>query len=353
MGPNDWAWRFLRLKRGYRQAYQNARLAQAENLKSRTGAWPDKGSYEHRTIYVNENDCRRLFGLSTWLDPDLHGLPKLEDGQSWFAPLQSVAVHPESISGVVYSDGVFGYRPWDKPRVSPIRLEEPRSPGVWFAIDCSVPPDAQFLSVEFIVNQYGTRLRQEDLNPRDFFLIKEAVVLPLVGDRLFKEEDFQHTWGATDQLTKKADAWRLIRVDTIHTPDKNIKECHRQLKDEHAKLIKSGKAMPNHQRFRIQLDGDETGVGMDGNALKAYVILAECHLAGITDSKEIVRLLANQGAGSKIPEEPASKGRKREWIDDIEERAVLFDAHVERAKSFVRDGYKWLIYAQKPSSLES
>ena len=111
--------------------------------------------------------------------------------------------------------------------------------------------------------------------------------------------------------------------------------------------------MPNHQRFRIQLDGDETGVGMDGNALKAYVILAECHLAGITDSKEIVRLLANQGAGSKIPEEPASKGRKREWIDDIEERAVLFDAHVERAKSFVRDGYKWLIYAQKPSSLES
>ena len=97
----------------------------------------------------------------------------------------------------------------------------------------------------------------------------------------------------------------------------------------------------------MELEGTREGVGKDGNVLKAYVIVAECHLATITNSMDIVEVLAEKGAGSQV----YSKN-KYNWLDDKSVRAVLFDGHAKKAKAYVLEGYKWLIHSQNAPKIE-
>lgn len=112
--------------------------------------------------------------------------------------------------------------------------------------------------------------------------------------------------------------WRLVKLSLVGPTGQDLKKCRTLLQQEHQALVQGRLAKkPFQERFRPNLDGTSEGVGMDGNALKAYVIIAECHLAGITKSEDIISVLAEKSAGSETSPEPS---KRFDWLGDREER---------------------------------
>ena len=179
MTPEDWAWHFLRLNQDYRDAYSAALEKQTANPQSRTGMSRFRREYLHRTIYVDEQECRDRFGLSTWLDPKNHSLPELGDGRSWFAPLRAVCVrYSPDLKAIDFSacDDLFGLL--KQPARSGIKVDVRDGNGsrckpsltavIDFIVDVSVPLNGQMASVIWLTHRYAEMFRESVLSPSEF-----------------------------------------------------------------------------------------------------------------------------------------------------------------------------------------
>jgi hypothetical protein len=354
LGPDDWAWRFLRLGADYRQAYLDAKNKQDENPQSRTGAAKYSDVNEHRTVFVDEQSCRETFGLSTWRDPELSFLPRLGDGASWFSPLRSVVVDPASArTGIDFNvgHGVFGLL---KRRIEPCLIVERLygskvSASISFSVDCSVPPDGQLKSVKSIATQYARQLRLAGRTADEFASDRGLIILG--RGNLFSRSEFRAVLASASPNHNPEEFWRLIGIDVVGNPGRYYEKYRSLLLKEYKSLVKAKLAKePDHWRFWPRLsDSQGRGAGSpsDGHTLKAYVMIAECVTAGIVDSRKILAVLEGEGAGSEMPKQLpdgwhgwAAKGP----------RTARFDLYKESAAKYVKAGYKWLIHSQNPAS---
>jgi hypothetical protein len=371
--PDDWAWRFLRLNPEYRQAFDEATEKHIEKTRTMQGdskSSPMPPGYSvndaREDLVINVEYCRNTFGLSAWLDPNQPNLPKLNDGESWFAPLMSVIAEPRFDALEV---GTFGYR------VRHRYLEHQRGPFVanepsrsqllssnhsepWmdstvsFAVDCSVPVDGQLATIAYIADKYAAEMREGKL-PKSAFYSDVPTVKPLKGDRLFAGTRFRPPYCPTDKLSNTADAWRVVRFSLVGHPLRDIEKCRAKLQKEREMLLNEKLVeAPFLGKYRPYLDGSVDGIGMDGRSLKAFVILAECWKKGITKSADIIDLLTNKGAGREVKgESPTVKISS--WEAGRDKRINLYNGHAKRANAYVLGGYKWLIHSQNPPTSES
>ena len=364
MGPDDWAWRFLRLNKRYQNSYLEA-YGKRRLVIDEAGFRPKPISWNLeilpemiRTVPVDEHICRDCFGISTWLDPKRKDLPKLPKGDSWFSPLKCVISEPRFEA---LKHDIFGYQVLDKhlePVVAPpkkltseyVKSGTVRRPqmdaSVWFLIDCTIPPDGQVESIRNIAEKFASHKENWKLTSKDF--VHEDCKIERIADQGWVAAISLPNAAATiSRDSESKETWRLARVCLTGPILSELEKCRVGLLREHESVVKSKlAAKPFQQRFRPFLDGTADGVGLDGNALKAYLVIAEFNEAGITDSEEIIKALANMGAGSKLPR--PEKSDRNPWLNDIEERAILFDNHAKRGQAYIDGGYKWLIHSQNP-----
>ena len=356
MGPDDWAWRFLRLNSEYRQAF--------ENPEPYASAQATRSLLAPTERFLSDPDlCQRLFGISTLLHPVIRELPKRQSNESWFAPLRSITAEPR-FSAI--EKELFGYRVLHKHLESahyppPVKEESQRPKAndnnrwmdsdVWFAIDCSVPPDAQLATIESVATRYAEEMRKEGLTKSHYYC-NDPAITDYRDCSPFLEMQFPKAYASTADLADSKSTWRMLRLSLVGVTEKEIDKCRTALRKIHAGFVRDGLAQqPVRERFKPELDGTRDGFGRDGSTLKAYVIIAECVLlGGLTDPKDIVRCLAEKGAGSGVL--GASQG-KYKWIDELDERAYLFETYIKRAKEYVEGGYKWLVFSQNPCSTET
>ncbi len=349
MGHEDWAWRFLRLNPRYRTSYATAATWQRGNPDIRLGAAPFPDSRPERVHYYGEDFCRRKFGISTWLDPANVDLPPLEKGESWFAPLKSVIARPESISGLETNEGLFGYPTWVKRPDHKIELNGSRNAGIWFLIDCSVPLDAQFSSVEILCDRFASQIRSAGFTGSDFDLKDDPIVETIDASPTYSAHDFLLAHSASDQLEDDDDAWRLLRIDVLGRTLGQIKEGRKLLNLIHDRLIDDGVVTaPKHRRLWTNLAGSQgrgSGKPSDGNRLKCYVILAECQLEGIESPENIIDFLTERGAGSLVGSMLSEE--MNHWLQrDV--RVKRFGQRMDEVPEYIERGYKWLIHSQNP-----
>lgn len=359
LGPEDWAWRFLRLSLDYQMAYGRACAKIRDNLGPKPPEIAQMGTAFiglNRKVSVDEQLCRDRFGLSAWLDPNLIELPMLNDEGSWFAPLKSIVAEPRFDA---LKPNPFGYRVVHKylehragnglsteGRPAEFERASGRQPWmdatVWFAVDCSVPPDGQIATIHAIARQYALEMREGQLTASAFYY-EQPEVCSLPEYPPFSEVSLPKARAATSVGSNDVAVWRLAKISLIGPVSQDIKECRALLQKEHEAIVASNLAKkPFQQRFRPFLDGTREGVGMDGSTLKAYLTIAEFLAKNVTKSSQIISELAKRGAGESGP------GGKSGWLADQFERTVLFDAHAKRAKAYVDEGYKWLVHSQNP-----
>ncbi len=369
MEPDDWAWRFLRLNQKYQLAYRQAidrRLLLAMQGKPSERILIHRPSDLHRMVVIDENICRKDFGLSTWLDPETVSLPTLSNGESWFSPLTSVTAEPrfDALKAEKFGyDVLHKYLEPESGEEATVQLSgqacssarSRRTPwmsgSVWFAIDCSIPPEGQINSIRAIAEKFTTEMRKGKLSSSAF--VQE--------DFRIKRVDPSNGWAPTlplptavhDRETDAMEMWRLVKVSLVGPVQTQLDKCRAELIQVHESLVKDKPWRKYFQeRFRPNLSGNDEGVGKDGSTLKAYLTMAEFNHPRATDSKSIIETLAKMGAGKDLP--PRDKKRpSNPWLDGIEQRAVLFDNHAKRGKEYVDGGYKWLIHSQNPPHIKA
>jgi integrase len=158
------------------------------------------------------------------------------------------------------------------------------------------------------------------------------------------------------EKTKNGDATSLIlssmavHIDLFGNCNSQINKSERLLKAHHKQLVarRIGKP-PAMDRLWLRLAstmGRAVGSPTDGNRLKAYVLLAELEMNGISVGTEIVDELTKLGMGSKgsIKQTPGI------WTDFIStsNRSSRFEKYLSEAKKFCSQDYKWLIHTQNP-----
>ena len=344
----EWAWRFIRANPKYRFSYTEIHKWQRGNPSSRVGAADFPDVHPCRLVHHGETYCRKIYGLSTWLDPETEILPKLTDGESWFSPLKNVVARPESIAGLENNTGLFGYRNWVERQDQKFDVSSTRSAGVWFVIDCSVPIDAQLSSVRFLCEQYALQLRAAGFTAGRFNLVEKPKVARIDSREPYYAHDFQLAAGGSDQLEDDDEAWRLLRIDVLGNTIKQIKGGRSLLIKVHSKLMHDGLIRPTNVRLWRSLTGSSgRGIGnpTDGDRLKCYLILAECQLAGLTSAAEIIDFLADKGAGSEV-----NSNISDDWNLWMERGARIkrFEQYMKETQDYLNQGYKWLIHSQNP-----
>ena len=353
MGCEEWAWKFLRTNQRYRSLYKQAHLWQKANPNTRTGAAPFPDEHPYRTVYFSENSCRKQFGLSTWLDPNNESLPILEEGESWFSPLKSVIARPESIKGLEAVESLFGFRGHARQNNESIEIGASCSAGVWFLIDCSVPIDAQISSVKFLCEQYALQVREAKWKSSDFRLLNQPVVERIANNPLLYGHDFRIAMAGSEQLTDDNDAWRVLRIDILGQTSHQIKEGRKLLLDVRDNLLGQGLVVrQSFERLWRNLAGS-SGRGRksptDGDRLKCYVLVAECIMAGITTPEQIIKTLADNGAGTMVPKEIPENWFL--WLQK-EPQEKRFNRYIKDAQAYVDEDYKWLVHSQVSSSVD-
>ena len=352
-GPEDWAWQFLRLNHSYQREYAKALANHDPDDDCPTGSLALPRQHSERRIRVSENYCRMRYGLSTWLDPKNQQLPDLRRGESWFIPLTRSPDTPEDPRLRVAVESVFAYLKvpffdsFDRSRAerAGFTVHSYSRQDVWFAVDCSVPPNAQMKSVEVISRMYRNCLREikAEMHPRDLTI---SGFLPLKECPWFEAETFNSASAVADDV-QPSEVWCAIRVDVLGSINDQVKDHLGKLNTTYLDHCKNGLAKPPiRERFRNELKGplDIDGNQLtDGNFLKALVICAQLAQSGLDESQTVQFIIKH--AEKSLKEEPGEQSVRDKWNLAFSTRTVNYREH---ARAFVKGGYRWLVHAQKP-----
>jgi hypothetical protein len=382
LGPEDWAWQFLRLNDDYRKAYRTAHEKQQHAAVSETRQ-PGRIVIRHayRNVFADEGTCRSRFGLSTWLDPKHTRLPELERGESWFSPLSPIDItsthvvfvpshippHPTAlrISPVhtemafyVATNGLFGRA--EKHNVEnitggPLRYQRPH---LFFLVDSSVPPAGQLHEIENFVGYIRKRMVAAVCTaPLPFRGRRTQATVEALNERLaLAFPSLRQVVRPLALGAKPCDTSAVLSVAKLdfRMPLKeNIAVIRDQLTARHEKLVADGVAAPPPRvRFRRELSAPRKPDGMtltDGHSLKAYAIIAELQQIAGRDltSAEVERIITERShvAGGGQP-----AGLSLSWDEWLAKRVHRIAGYIDHARRFVAGDYRWLIYTQKPDA---
>jgi len=372
LGPEDWAWQFLRLNQDYRQAYSRAKEKQ-RNTESGETRQPGRIvlRYKQRTILADEDDCRKTFGLSTWLAPEETRLPKLEPGLSWFYPLSPIdisathVVAPQlaapnidttntEVAFYVVTAGVFG-RPQEGNSENVFgdgeRLQY-RHPYLFFLIDSSVPPAGQLLEIENFVGFVRKRLANAVCTlPPPFRKGRTRAETGVLTERLASRIYFPSLPPVAPPLApgeKTCDPnalWSVARLDFRAPLKENINFIRGRLTERHQKLVAAHvAASPPRERFRRELSAQKQ---TDGHSLKAYAVIAELQQIAGRDltPTEIEHVITERSRPTNRERTVQPPDLLDDWLAD---RVGRITGYIKEARRYVDGDYRWLIYSQKP-----
>lgn len=384
LGPEDWAWQFLRLNSDYQKAYRIAQEKQQHAGEGETRQ-PRRMALRHpyRYILADEDDCQRRFGLSTWLDPEQTRLPELERGESWFSPLSPIGITatrlrivspglaPLSIDTAnvetafyVVTNGVFGRA--EKTNIENAfddgeRLQY-RYPHLYFLVDSSIPPAGQLLEIENFVGYIRKRLADAVCTaPPPFRKRRTKAVVEVLNEKLAGSVAFPSLPPTVSPLARGekpcdvATTWSVARLDFRVALKENIAVIREQLTKRHEKLVADGVATnPPWERFRHELSAPRKTDDVpltDGHSLKAYAVISELRQIAGRDltPAEIEHVIKERSY-------PANNEQRDELPESLDEwlatRINRIPGYIDRARRFVAGDYRWLIFTQKPDTLK-
>lgn len=367
LGPEDWAWLLLRLNRQYRDDYENARAEHEKQRRTDEKVKPNAVDHPHRKVTFAETLCREKYGLSSWLDPAEVRLPALEAFESWFAPLRSVGVDLPSNSAMINfaaTESIFGIQQWFDDHTSDVvkYTGNTDTAGVWFVIDCSIPVTGQFESVKLLSKMYSQQLRAWGFTKSDFKLKSGDTLITstyIFDPRRSKSMSsiFPKSPSPRALLSENGEARinasMAVHIDLFGNSVAQINKSEMLLRAQHHQLTKDNIAKPSTvDRFWLRLASNRgRGVGSptDGHRLKAYALLSEFDLCGLSNASAIVAELLNRGMDSKS----ALSQMPDEWLDftSSKSRSLRFEKYLDEAREFSVEDCKWLVNSQIPPRL--
>lgn len=374
-GPDDWAWLFLSLNQKYQLAYSNhAKLDTDPKIaKYLLEAENTNVQFDH------DGSCRNNFGLAAWLSPTSLELPKLKnEDDSWFAPLRSVIPHdhcrsvinterfeiPAAIRAMqrnAYPYNLIEETPFGS-RITPInrqsyinlltnsnsRLSTSEKRKIYlrdsedlgnlaFAIDCSVPPDAQIANISALANRLRDTLMADEIPTNDN--LKQPIILEIKDCDIFKGVIFETAKDPVDDTDDCSDLWRSVYINALGPIVTQTDKILRELRIVHKNVQeKKGEKSKQNLRFRNSLNGTNDsngGYGNGGHYLKCLFIIAE--LASKNhDANQIAKII---GINSKAGLD------KYSWCKQLHEN---IEDIIEDGDHMCQTGYRSLIHAQKP-----
>jgi hypothetical protein len=354
LGPEDWAWQFLRLNHSYQTEYAKASEQNNPDDESPAGSYFVTDKHEHRKVRFAEELCRDQFGLSTWLDPNCDRLPRLEKTESWFFPQMQVIDSPERMGSIVPMDGVFSYyyesgpSHWDKWRAPALGPEfsGQTSSKVWFAVDCSVPPAAQTMTIELLSEAHRNHFIERGLK-RTSTVNLDLRLVTLETSARFHVNEFTSIMG--DDPPDPKLIWRAILIDTCG-PIKEQVERYLSALNEIYHAIWKAKLIPPpfRERFHAELPGSKKKTGghfSDGNFLKALVVCAQLSQRGLSAEQMEFFLRQHSNPIESERTKSTTDNAHKIWVAGFEQRLATY---TEQAKSLVRGQYRWLVHTQNP-----
>lgn len=368
---DDWAWLFLRLNKDYRLAYDNYAKKDQESKISKYFPQKPIGNIHED----HDGECRRKFGLAAWLSPLSTSLPKLKNkDDSWFAPLKSAI--PQDHSRKVIDPDLYiqsgphffnrnehpHYRIQETPfghtiaqlpsqihpekrklphQKDPTNRQDPLSIDGYlaFAIDCSVPPDGQVECLTALANRLRNMLMEDNITT--IKELNQPIIQAIEDCDIFKGIQFKMAKGATDEAKDYKALWRSVYLSSLGAIVSQTETILSELKDVHAKLQDEGLAKCSQKsQFKINLDSSKDSDGVyrnGGNYLKCLLIIAELGMKTNDDNLIAQIIGVNKVAGSY----------ENKWRLHLRENIFSFRRNAE---SMIVDGYRQLIYSQKPDA---
>lgn len=326
LGPDDWAWLFLRLNKKYRAEFLNA---QAQELKDGNRNSPEQ------------------FGIISWIDPKYLRLPDRNFATTWFQPLI------EPVEATEWDADAFPDQiPPQSPNFSQQRAALPRdllsreggvSTVVWYAIDCSLPTDGQLKFVQDSAKDYRNWFKEQEVAKRPLNLDICRSSIPLDYCRYFDAQGFDFAAGLKVSAPDSSVYWRAICVDVFDSIAPQLDKYRKELNAIYRGYLPDGRVeRPLLERLRFffpDLDIDYGENDTDGFPLKALVLVAELSLRGLSD-QEIATFVTENSSYKTLTDGPG-----RNWVSDLQQRIPTYRQH---ATKFVDGGYRWLVRAQKP-----
>lgn len=356
VGPDNWAWMFLRLNKEYRNAY----FEQEQNAEED----PDIQSFlvqpGNRHIKTDrDGTCKSRFGLSAWLNPNEPNLPLLKNKGSWFFHLKRPVSEDYRRTEINEGEYVKRSGPPLPGRPSYPHLESnetplgyltthtlPRAiPGIrcdwgltWVAVDCSVPPEGQVSALRTLAESNRAYLAKDwGFKTHD---AAKSIVENLEDSDAFINMRFGTSRAGLHSAYDQGILWRAVCVDCLGPIVSQIDDCLSTLKEVHQRLVDSKLVtVPPFRRLPHELPGEKDKDGelrSGGNYLKALLMIAE--LAPNYETNEIAEIT---GTHPRL-------GRYSHAWQELFHNSI--DRYRDEALSLINDGYKWLIHYQKPDS---
>jgi len=326
LGPDDWAWLFLRLNKKYRAEFANA---QAQQLKDGNRNPPEQ------------------FGLISWIDPKHLRLPDRNFATTWFQPLIE-PVEATEWDADAFSDQISPQSPHFSLQVATLPNDLPLTEGiastvVWYAIDCSLPADGQLKFVQDSAKYYRSWFKDHGIakSPRHLDVCRSPI--PLDYCRYFDAQGFDFAAGLKVGVPDSSVYWRAICIDVFDSIAPQLAEYRKELNAIYRGYLPDETVeKPLLERLRFffpDLAVDYGENDMDGFPLKALVLVAELSLNELSD-QQIAAFITENSSYKNLTDAPG-----KNWVSDLCQRIPIYRQH---ATKFVDGGYRWLVRAQKP-----
>lgn len=365
LGPEDWAWLFLRMNCDYVEGFKRASSAANENDTLQQFC---QGTLDSDTIPDRDGSCRSRFGLAAWLNPDLKRLPKLCCEGSWFFPLIQPILenYKDTAEGeneliapnrrqylptpqfLKIREGIFGYlppsnRPYFPPdpprRPSENSFYESPAPNinaawetVYVAVDCSVPVDGQMIALKWLAE-----INRKHLQGFRYKTHKHPIAPKIIN--VGESAAFSHLkfWrsakGSYD--AHASEFWFAFCIDVLGPYGLQLEAHKKLLSLKHSELLDQGlvRSIPPCRLGPLPAMRDGNG----GNYLKALVVVYELHRL-LNSTRNIVNALGFEKF--RYP-----NGSQSAWRLNFADK---IDDYIEKASVFVKGDYRWFIHQQKP-----
>lgn len=276
-----------------------------------------------------------------------------------------------------------------------------RSAEINFSLDCSLPLGGQLATVAILANDYARQFDSLGFKVSEFKPTRQDIshiagtvrvcnsdVTVLAGEslKLSKEEkenlqpyiglNFdereanlpadEEAKNKVKQLLEKHEKiqWQSRVKDciardsiesekeiTINIADKVAPQIQKYSKFLHEirewLLDKQVADVPPFERMWFRLSGGRGRPAdgpSDGHRLKAYVLIKECWLAGITETSQIYSLFQQILSSTEISRPPDD-----DWTEFLRGREQRLAEYAKDVDAFVSTRYKWLVHTQRPS----
>jgi len=371
LGPDDWAWLFLRLNAEYRKAFEE----HISNPEDQRLASHLVNAIDNQSVRNDlDGNCSSRFGLSAWLNPERPFLPALKNGGSWFFPLKrpiledplrtEVSIKPYMHSKHPFSNDANAH-PYALVNETPFgfrtrgKVEYPRSRDSFFevyeknvlliAVDCGIPPNGQMLAIREIAEITRKHLRKRGAKTHDnknCYQVMDIHACDTFSRIKFKvSAGIQHPaneFKATDDFSN---LWCVVSIDALGPLSSQTNAALSLLKKRYTENVNANMLAPSPLLEPLPtnlptctVDGNSSN---GGNYLKALLIVAELNekFSGIGNFVDVeIMNVINAGR--------CNRGYANTWREPF--HSDIKEKYIDKAQQLISGDYRWLVHAQKP-----